>query len=297
MAGGSKENCDRKTEESGGGVPSREGERGGAGEGFCGGAMSVISIQGAVRGLTHRGGRAPSRRRVEVPSLGSRARLALVSCPNAGGNFGLDCTDWDNEAYEHFPDVMPYSVKSMAWSAKRKRMRTEESRAWREEMDKLKSEWSGHGTGLRDEQDPTGDAEEVTNDDWHWCTHADAVRQWEEERKNWAENRAKAFRTAQQRLNSYRATQQNSAQHRHQPTLPDLGDPSDPLGFYTMMGIPCTATAAELKSAFRARAKDLHPDVAGEEDEAEEKMKDLLRAYGVLKDPVSRSLYDRGFTR
>ena len=28
-----------------------------------------------------------------------------------------------------------------------------------------------------------------------------------------------------------------------------------------------------------------------------EKMKDLLRAYGVLKDPVSRSLYDRGFTR
>jgi len=195
----------------------------------------------------------------------------------------------DNEAYEQFPNVMPYTVKSAAWSAKRKRMRSMEAQAWKEEMESLKSQWTGQNGagGLGEgagESGPGGAG--VGMDDWHWCDHAEALRNWEEERRSWASNRDRAFRVAQQRLNSYRASQPRK------PTLPDYGDP-DPNGFYSVLGIPCHASAEELKTAFRAKAKDLHPDVAGDTAEADGKMKTLLRAYAVLKDPASRTMYDR----
>jgi len=221
-----------------------------------------------------------------------KPRLALVSCPRASGNFGVDYSGWDEEAFEQFPNVMPYTVTSMAWSAKRKRMRTKETQAWQEEMDNLKSRWAGSSAsaGRASNGRAAKQADETTADDWHWCSHADAVRKWEEEKLEWATNRERAFRVAQQRLNAFHASQQ--AASPRQPTLPNCPNP-DPQGFYSIMGISSQATLDDVKRAFRVKAKDLHPDVA-RGSPTDERMKVLLRAYAVLKDPVTRDLYDRG---
>lgn len=60
---------------------------------------------------------------------------------------------------------------------------------------------------------------------------------------------------------------------------------------YTVLGVPSTATQAEIQSAFKKRARQLHPDVNKAKD-AEEKFKRLVAAYEVLKDEEKRARYD-----
>ena len=255
-------------------------------------------------GTADRGTLAPLARRRDPGNsrTAERARLGrphLPPRPRARGDLDLDHTEWNGEEYEHFPNVMPYTVRSLAWSAKRKRQRVKETQAWREEMRALKSQWSGHSHD-RDEGSAgtatDGVSSSLDDDCWHWCTHSEAVRGWEEERRSWAGDRERAFRIAQQRLESFRASSQGRARP-HQVHLPERPDP-DPLGLYGLMGISTQATLEELKGAFRAKAKDLHPDVARGQGAAvtdsDEAMKALLRAYAVLKDPKSRTLYDNG---
>ncbi|KAL4857519.1 Chaperone protein DnaJ [Chlorella vulgaris] len=64
-----------------------------------------------------------------------------------------------------------------------------------------------------------------------------------------------------------------------------------PGDLYRVVGCPPTATAAELKSAFRKRAKQLHPDAASALA-SKEAFAELLAAYQVLSQPRSRQLYD-----
>lgn len=66
-----------------------------------------------------------------------------------------------------------------------------------------------------------------------------------------------------------------------------------------MLGVARTATAAELRHAYRARARLLHPDrLAGAPDnaraDAEEEMRALNEAWSVLGDPAQRERYDAG---
>lgn len=59
--------------------------------------------------------------------------------------------------------------------------------------------------------------------------------------------------------------------------------------YYKTLGVPRTATADEIKKAFRKLARTHHPDAGG--DEA--KFKELNEAYEVLSDEKKRSLYDQ----
>ena len=64
----------------------------------------------------------------------------------------------------------------------------------------------------------------------------------------------------------------------------------DPRAYYRTLGVPRTASADDIKTAFRERAKELHPDSGGTGDEA--RFRRLLEAYNTLREPQLRLRYD-----
>ena len=63
--------------------------------------------------------------------------------------------------------------------------------------------------------------------------------------------------------------------------------------YYEVLGVQKTASAEELKKAFREMAKKYHPDKNPGNKEAEEKFKEAAEAYNVLRDPEKRKRYDQ----
>ena len=62
--------------------------------------------------------------------------------------------------------------------------------------------------------------------------------------------------------------------------------------YYDVLGVPRSASAEEIKKAFRKLALQYHPD-RNSEDTAEERFKEINEAYEVLSDAGRRAAYDR----
>src|SRR4029453_5058024 len=63
--------------------------------------------------------------------------------------------------------------------------------------------------------------------------------------------------------------------------------------YYETLGVSRTATADDIKQAYRKLARKYHPDVNPGDTTAEEKFKDIGEAYAVLSDPEKRQRYDQ----
>lgn len=66
--------------------------------------------------------------------------------------------------------------------------------------------------------------------------------------------------------------------------------------YYEILGVPKTATADEIKKAYRTLAFKYHPDRNQGNAEAEEKFKQISAAYDVLGDETKRRNYDLGYS-
>ncbi|HVM29212.1 MAG TPA: J domain-containing protein [Candidatus Limnocylindrales bacterium] len=63
--------------------------------------------------------------------------------------------------------------------------------------------------------------------------------------------------------------------------------------YYAALGVPRSASQADIKKAFRKLARQHHPDVNKGNPEAERRFKEISEAHEVLGDPEKRKLYDQ----
>lgn len=63
--------------------------------------------------------------------------------------------------------------------------------------------------------------------------------------------------------------------------------------YYTVLGVPRTASEKDIKTAYRKLARKHHPDVNPGDKKSEEQFKEIGEAYSVLSDPDKRRKYDR----
>src|SRR5690554_6640366 len=65
------------------------------------------------------------------------------------------------------------------------------------------------------------------------------------------------------------------------------------IDYYKVLGVDKSATAADIKKAYRKLARKLHPDLNPNDKEAQQKFQQLNEANEVLGDPEKRKKYDQ----
>jgi len=63
--------------------------------------------------------------------------------------------------------------------------------------------------------------------------------------------------------------------------------------YYETLGIERSASAEEIKKAYRRLAKQYHPDFNKDDNDTEKKFREIKEAYDILSDPQKREQYDR----
>ena len=68
---------------------------------------------------------------------------------------------------------------------------------------------------------------------------------------------------------------------------------ADKRDYYDVLGVSKNATAQEIKSAYRKKAKEYHPDLNKDDPKAADKFKEAQEAYETLSDDNKRKMYDQ----
>ena len=112
-----------------------------------------------------------------------------------------------------------------------------------------------------------------------------------------ARRRSERARQQRQRRGggSYSSSSSRSGDEPHRP-----GPAGDPRRYYSTLGVAPTASQREISAAFRGAALSSHPDrlppgaSEAERAAASRGFREIVEAYGVLRDPGKRAAYDRG---
>lgn len=63
---------------------------------------------------------------------------------------------------------------------------------------------------------------------------------------------------------------------------------------YAALGVSRSATADDIRRAYRKLAKELHPDVRPDDKQSEERFKRATAAFNLLSEPAAKARFDRG---